>query len=322
MDVLFLFFLSFILALSIGTSNGAVSMSPSFGAGILSARKLLLIAGLSIFLGASLFGKEVADTIGKGLVPFRILSETYFSLSFFLNSILFIVLANIARVPIATTEIVVLSVASIGLQTGSLNIAKLIKIILWWLSIPPITFIFGFLFERYLYFVIVDLFAKLKDSEKIRKFFRFSTLLMGAYFAFASGANNAANSVGVLAGAGYVSPTYGVLIAGVFMGLGSILFSVRIVHAVGLGITNIGLLRASFLEFMQATIILIASFLGIPVSINQTVTSGIIGISFAREGRQVLRKSIVLRILFFWFVVPWLSVFTCILLSKILRFFI
>ena len=77
----------------------------------------------------------------------------------------------------------------------------------------------------------------------------------------------------------------------------------------GKQITDICILRAVSVEFVGASIIIIASVFGIPVSLAEIVTSGIIGFSCANQGfTATARNNHLLRIAFFWFLVPFFAV--------------
>ena len=316
-------FITFALALSslIGGENGSTTMAPSHSAGILTPRKLTIISGLAIFLGALLLGKEVATTIGKKLTPPQILAQDKYTLVYYINSTFYLLLAVIFRVPIATTHMATLSVVSIGLYTGTLNTQKFFHILKWWFFTPTAAFLFGFLFEKFLYFRIVN-FSSRFAVETIRKFLKIGVVATGAYFAFSAGTNNLANSMGIVI---VRTPDFGskVLALGAFFfGLGAIVLSPRILKAVGKKIVELGLLRASFLQIMEGTIILSASILGIPVSINETIVGGMIGIACARDGfKKTFSKSYLLQIAFFWFFIPWIALSTGLALCWIFNSF-
>ena len=77
----------------------------------------------------------------------------------------------------------------------------------------------------------------------------------------------------------------------------------------GKEITEICILRAVSVEFTGAGLILLASFSGIPVSIAEIITSGIIGFSCAQKGFGVTaRNRHVLTIAFFWIVIPFIAI--------------
>ena len=100
------------------------------------------------------------------------------------------------------------------------------------------------------------------------------------------------------------------VMAGVLMGVGALMFGGRILDAVGKEITDICSTRAVLLEIVGATIILVASIKGIPVSLNEIITSGIIGFSCAAHGvRFTGNKNNVRRIALTWVSTPFVACF-------------
>lgn len=310
LDYTFAFLLfSLILSSLMGGENGSTTMAPSYSAGVLNPRKLTILSGIAIMAGAILVGKNVVLTLGKKLVPPDILRQDFYTLCYYLNSSIYIALAVFFKVPIATTHMVTLTVVSIGLYSGELNYQRFFYILKWWIFTPFVSFLSAYLFEKYLYFRVID-FSSRFDVNKVKNAFRFFVVLSGIYFAFSAGANNLANSMGIVS-VRFNGNFYDlVLIVGsVFFGFGSFAFSPRILKAVGERIFKLGLLRASVLQFMDGTITLIASILGIPVSINETITSGFIGVSCARDGfKRTFSKKYIIMIFFFWFVIPWIAI--------------
>ncbi len=310
--------ISFFLAMNIGASNSAAEMSAAYGAGVRTKKQAVALIAIFALLGALTVGDKVIKTLGKGLIPEGIFIHSFAAVFIvLLVTTIFIFFANIFRSPIATTHAIVCSVIGIGLYYGQLNGAKVRYIITWWVATPIISFILNYLVGKYLYFRILDFLARFGSEERIKKILGVLITASGCYMAFSAGTNNAANSVGAIVGANIVSPLTGAVMAGMGMGLGAILFGGRIMEAVGKGITEIGIVRAIFVETIGATLIFVASLMGIPVSLNETVTSGIIALSCASRGfRKTARNEHVMRIAFFWLVAPFLAVAISYLLAK------
>jgi PiT family inorganic phosphate transporter/sulfate permease len=301
---------SFILAMNIGASNSAAEMAAAYGAGARTKKEAVTLIAIFAFLGAIISGGPVIKTLGSGLVPGDTFSGTFATVFIVLSvTTIFIIFANYSRSPIATTHAIVCAVVGIGLYTGKLNIHKFISISIWWFLTPLFSFIFNYLFGKYLYFRILHYLTTLNSEERIKKVLSVIITISGCFVAFSAGSNNAANAVGAIVGAGVIPSLEGSILAGLGMGLGAILFGGRILDTVGKGITEIGIVRAISIETTGATIIYIASLLGIPVSLNETITSGIIATSCARKGfRKTAGNEHVLRILFFWFAAPFLAI--------------
>ncbi|MEK6546539.1 MAG: inorganic phosphate transporter [Nitrospinota bacterium] len=302
--------ISFLLAMNIGASNSAAEMAAAYGAGARTKKEAVTLIAIFAILGAIISGGAVIKTLGSGLVPGKTFSETFATVFIVIFvATLFITFANYFKSPIATTHAIVCSIVGIGLYTGGLNTKKFLYIAAWWVLTPSVSFILNYLVGKYLYFRILHRLTTLGSEEKINKLLSILITLSGCYVAFSAGSNNAANAVGAIVGADVISSSTGAIMAGLGMGLGAILFGGRILDSVGKGITEIGIVRAISIETTGATIIYIASLMGIPVSLNETITSGIIATSCARAGfRKTAKNEHVLRILFFWFVAPFLAI--------------
>lgn len=302
--------LSTFLAINIGANNSAASMGTSYGAGVWSKRQAVLIIAVFAFLGAVFAGAPVVKTMGKGIVPSMILSNNV-GLVFIiiLIAIAFISWANILKVPIATTHAVVCAIVGIGLFTESLNTEKFINIVIWWVVGPIFVFTLNYLIAKYYYFKIIHYLAINFSEKKVNAILKIFLTISAVFLAFSGGANNSANAVGPIVGLGLIESFPGAILAGVAMGAGAILFGGRVLETVGKGITELCLIRAISVEITGAILILFASIYGIPVSIAEIITSGILGFSCAQHGyAETMRNKNVSRIAFFWFVIPFIAV--------------
>ena len=78
----------------------------------------------------------------------------------------------------------------------------------------------------------------------------------------------------------------------------------RVLDTVGNEITELCVIRATFVEFTSAFIVHIASIQGIPVSLGEIVAAGIIGIGCANSGMHIVKSDVVKKILIAWFISP------------------
>ena len=302
--------LSVFLALNIGANNSAASMATSYGAGVRSKRQAVIIIAIFALLGAIIAGAPVIQTMGKGIVPAEVLSaNSGLILIVLLIAIVFISWANIARVPIATTHAIVCAIVGIGLYSKSLHVDKFLYIVAWWILGPIIAFAINYFIARFFYFKIIHYLAVNFPENKVNAILTVLITISGIFLAFSGGANNSANAVGPLVGLGVMNSYTGAIIAGVAMGVGAILLGGRVLETVGKEITEICIIRAVSVEFTGATIILLASVWGVPVSIAEIITAGIIGFSCAQHGFGITAKNRhVVKIAFFWFVIPFIAV--------------
>ncbi len=298
------------LALNIGANNSAASMATAYGAGVRTKKQAVIIIAVFALLGAIIAGAPVVKTLGNGLVPSEVLSSNIgLVLIIFIIASIFVTWANVAKVPIATTHAIVCAIAGVGLYSSALHTDKFFEILAWWVAAPLVAWVINFLMAKYLYFRTLKFLTERYSEKSINGILTILITISGTFLAFSAGANNSANAVGPLVGLGLIGTYQGAIIAGVAMGVGAILFGGRVLETVGKEITEICILRAVSVEFTGAALILGASVFGIPVSIAEIITSGIIGFSCAQQGFGVTAKNRhVLKIAFFWIVIPFVAV--------------
>lgn len=311
--------LSAFLALNIGANNSAASMATSYGAGARTKREAVWIIAVFALLGAILAGAPVVKTMGKGIVSSAVLSaNSGLILIVLLIAIIFITWANVAKIPIATTHAIVCAIVGVGLYSKSLYSSKFFNIVVWWIACPLVAWIINFIIAKFFYFKIVHYLAVKFPEKKVNRILTLLITISGTFLAFSGGANNSANAVGPIVGLGIINSSTGAISAGIAMGIGAIILGGRVLETVGKEITEICLIRAISVEFTGAAIILAASISGIPVSIAEIITSGIIGFSCAQHGfRVTARNRHVVRIAFFWFVIPFVAVGLSYVLSSL-----
>ena len=302
--------MSAFLALNIGANNSAASMATAYGAGVRTKREAVSLIAIFAVLGALVAGGPVVKTLGKSIVPGEVLtSNIVLVLIVLLIAIFFITWANYAKVPIATTHAIVCAIAGVGLFANSLNTDKLFEIVGWWIVTPVISLGVNYLIGRFLYFRTLVFLSNRYSEKSINVILSIMLTVSGCLLAFSGGANNTANSVGPLVGMGLLETNTGAILAGLGMAVGALLLGGRVIETVGKEITEICILRAISVEFTGAIILFTASAMGIPISMAEIITSGIIGFSCAQHGFAITAQNRnVLKIAFFWFVVPFIAV--------------
>ena len=298
--------LSAALALNIGANNSAASMATSYGAGVRSKRQAVWLIAVFAVLGAVIAGAPVVETVGKGIVPAETLSSDIgFILIILLLGIGFIAWANVARIPIATTHAIVCAIVGIGLYTQTLNSDNFFRVLKWWIVAPVVAWVLNFVVAKFFYFRIVHYLASNFSEKRVKRILTVLITISGTFIAFSGGANNSANAIGPIVSLGLINSYNGAILAGVAMGVGAILLGGRVLETLGKKITEICIIRAITVEFTAAAIILLASIYGVPVSIAEIVTAGVVGFSCAQHGfAETSKNSHVIKIGFFWFVVP------------------
>ena len=287
-------------AINIGASGAAASMGIAYGSGVVKKRLALLLCGIAVFLGAWLGGGEVVKTIGSGIVPNHTFTVPI-ALIVLAAASLSLFLANIFGIPLSTSEVAVGSVVGAGIVYQSVFVGKLVWIMFFWLLTPFAAFVIA-VAASYLLKKI-----KWMKTSKAVPLLSLLVVIMGLFEAFSAGMNNVANAVGPLVGAKILSTGNGIFWGGLFVAGGALLLGQRVLETNGKKITELRLEEGCVISGTGATIVTLASVFGIPVPLTQITTSSIIGMGFAKHGRSVLKKDIVVQLLTVWIVSPVLS---------------
>ncbi|MCH8313812.1 MAG: inorganic phosphate transporter [Nitrospinae bacterium] len=152
-----------------------------------------------------------------------------------------------------------------------------------------------------------DLQTQFLGTEAI---FRYLQIITAFYVAFAHGSNDVANAVGPLAavvaildnGTVYMKVEMPLWILGLGGGcivLGLLIWGAKVMKTVGEKITEMTPSRGFCAEFAAATVVLVCSKLGLPISTTHTLVGSIIGVGLAR-GLPALDVGIIKTIFISW----------------------
>jgi sulfate permease len=293
------------LAMNIGASGAAASISIAYGSGAIASRtKALYLCGAAIFLGAVIGGREVVKTIGSGIIPESVLDPKVV-LIILSSAALSLFIANMMGIPLSTSEITVGSIVGVGVAFQALYIKNILVIVSFWVIVPVTAFTLALIFGK-----LIHYFEKkypVVKSEGMRKPLVIFVIIVGFLEAFSAGMNNVANAAGPLVGAEIISLGTGVVIGGFFIALGAILMGGRVLQTNGKKITNFSLLEGGAISGTGAFLVILASVFGLPVPLTQVTSSAIIGIGAAQNGREIFKKTIITKILKVWIVSPVLA---------------
>jgi len=132
-------------------------------------------------------------------------------------------------------------------------------------------------------------------KKSLRKLFSIPLVISAALLSFAHGANDVANAVGPLAaivhavregdaGAANVTlPLWVMLIGAGGISFGLVLFGPKLIRMVGSEITKLNPMRAFCVALSAALTVIVASWLGLPVSSTHIAVGAVFGVGFFRE---------------------------------------
>jgi PiT family inorganic phosphate transporter len=131
-------------------------------------------------------------------------------------------------------------------------------------------------------------------NQSLRQLFVWPLIFSAALLSFAHGANDVANAIGPLAAivhsvqAGEVAakvhiPIWVMLIGATGISFGLVLFGPKLIRMVGESITKLNPMRAYCVALAAAVTVIIASWLGLPVSSTHIAVGAVFGVGFFRE---------------------------------------
>lgn len=131
-------------------------------------------------------------------------------------------------------------------------------------------------------------------KKSLKKLFGLPLVISAALLSFAHGANDVANAVGPLAAivhavqdnateAKVTIPLWVMLIGAAGISFGLVLFGPKLIRMVGSEITKLNPMRAYCVALSAAITVIVASWLGLPVSSTHIAVGGVFGVGFYRE---------------------------------------
>ena len=295
------------LAVGLGIANGANdaanAIATVIGTRVLSPRAAIGMAAVFNFLGAAT-GTAVAITIGKGIV-----SSDAMNMSIVIAGTAAIVIWAVGAtrhgMPISLTHGLVAGLVGAGIATSGRDVIiwpVLGKIVSAVGIAPLLGFAGGF-------FTMVALFwiCRRTAPDRVQNIFSRLQVASAAFMAYSHGKNDGQMPVGLIAAAlmtyyGYEEfriPFWVVVLSAASISFGTALGGWRVIQTLGLKVTTLRPVQGFAAEMSAATVIEVASLLGIPVSTTHCISTAIMGVGATRR-LSAVRWGIARNIVLTW----------------------
>lgn len=259
----------------------------------------------------------VAQTIASGLVdPSYTSSITV--IAALLGAIVWNVLTWSLGIPSSSSYALIGGlIGAVWMQTGVQAIywqQLLKKVLLPMILSPLIGCLLSFLFLKVLHFFV-------KHFDKYKRLFACLQICSSALVALAHGLNDAQKSMGIITlglfSAGIIStdtiPLWVILSCALVIGIGTASGGFRIINTVGFQITHLKSYQGFAAESSSSVVILIASFLGMPISSTQMIVGSITGVGLAKKMPEVEWKTARRLVLTWILTLPFAAGFSCLI---------
>ena len=305
------------MAWNIGANDLANAMGTVVGTGALSLRKVIVLAAIFEFLGAVFFGKRVTTTIAKGIVPIDLVGSidpnlvVIGMLAAILAAGLWVTFATFYNLPVSTSHATVGGVLGFGLSVSYLGIIPLsainwpvmLRIVLSWFISPVMGGVLGFTI-----FVLIRTLVLHRAEGDVEKYFVPLQVLTACYIAFAHGSNDVASAIGPISAAftalgiiGEEIPDWIFVLGGMGIVLGLATWGYKVIETIGSKITELTPSRGFSAQFATASVVLLHSYISLPISTTHILVGSVIGVGLAR-GLSSVDLSVIWKIIFSWIV--------------------
>ncbi len=306
---------------SIGANDAANSLGTAVGSKVLNLRQAIILIAIFGFLGAFLQGSYVTKTIGRGIVPMDQLGKNislYIALVASFGACAWVVLATYWKMPISTSHSIVGAVAGAGLAIGApIKWKVLLDIFICWIFTPIGAAVLGYIFYR----IFKNIFYRIISRRFIKPVMATLIIVSGCYVAYTWGANDVANSVGLLAGSGVLNVNISIILGGAAIVLGIVTWGYKVIETIGSEITNLLPIMAFSAQLASAINVHVYTVFGIPVSTSHSIVGAIFGVGLVK-GLRVLNIRIIREIITCWLLTPFVSGIISFVVLKIIMVFI
>ncbi len=275
-----------------GFHDSANSVATVVATRVLTPVKAVWMAASFNFLAAYFLGTGVASTIGKGFVNTDIVTLDVLAAAL-VGAVLWNVLTWYVGLPISSSHALIGGYAGAALAkagTNGLILGKWPSTLAFIVLAPVIGMVLGFTLMTAIYWIF-----RRRTPAQMDRYFRHAQIGSAALLSCAHGTNDAQKTMGiitaVLVAGGFQHnfhvPGWVILASAAAMGLGTLSGGWRVVRTVGTRLTRLKPRSGFCAETGSAISILLATWLGLPVSTTHAVAGAIAGVGSIQRVRAV-----------------------------------
>ncbi|MCX5666655.1 MAG: inorganic phosphate transporter [Candidatus Omnitrophica bacterium] len=146
-------------------------------------------------------------------------------------------------------------------------------------------------------------------------------IVSGCYVAYTWGANDVANSVGVMVGANILTPNMSIFLGGLAIVIGIATWGYKVMETIGSEITQLLPIMAFSAQLASAINVHVYTLFGIPVSTSHSIVGAIFGVGLVR-GIKVVNIRIMKEIIVCWLATPFITGIITFTILKIIMIFV
>jgi len=294
-----LLLLIIVLAIGFGVVNGfndaANSIATVIGTRVLSPRNAIIMAAFCVLAGSAT-GTAVAVTIGTGILTQDVISEFGYVpvIAALASVIIWTTIATYYGLPVSLSHGFVAALAAAGIALGGTEAVlwgwsyRLPQMLLAVGTAPLLGFAGGFALMVILFWVL-----RRRAPAKMHGIFSNLQILSTAFTAYTHGKNDGQMPIGVITMAVVIYtgqpglwdniPWWIIIISALAISSGTAVGGWRVIRTLAMRVTTLRPVHGFAAQTSAATVIEVASQLGIPVSTTHCISSSIMGVGATRR---------------------------------------
>jgi PiT family inorganic phosphate transporter len=270
-----------------GFHDTANAIATSVSTRVLSPKTAVFMAAVLNLLGA-LSGTAVAKTVGAGIV--EVASVTQITvISALTAAIVWDLLTWYVGIPTSSSHALISGIVGAAIATSGTSVVigkGVIKVLIALIFSPLVGFILGYL----LMVAIMWIFRRTAPTV-VNNLFNRLQVISAAYMAFSHGNNDAQKTMGIITMAlvsyhnlpDFHVPFWVIVVCALAMAFGTAAGGWRIIKTLGVRLVNLRPVNGFAAEASAATLIEIASRIGLPLSTTHVISSTVMGVGASRR---------------------------------------
>jgi PiT family inorganic phosphate transporter len=271
-----------------GFHDAANSIATVVSTRVLSPGKAVIWAAFFNFLAAFVFGEQVAQTIGKGMVHVEVVTFTVIFAGLF-GAIVWDLITWYFGLPTSSSHALIggyagAAIAKAGM--GAIIVSGWTKTLAFIVISPAIGLVAGLGLMTAIYWIFRN-----TTPKRVDKWFRKLQLVSAGFFSLTHGGNDAQKTMGIIAGVLFTGhyidhfyiPVPVIIAAYTAIACGTLAGGWRIIHTMGSKITKLQPVSGFAAETGAAIAVATATHFGIPVSTTHAITGSIVGVGSTKR---------------------------------------
>jgi inorganic phosphate transporter, PiT family len=276
-----------------GLHDAANSIATVVSTRVLRPSLAVFWAAFFNFIAFLIFGLNVAETVGKGIIEPNIVTASVIFAAL-CGAIIWNVVTWLLGIPSSSSHALIGGLVGAGAARAGFQ-AVVWSGFLKTAAAIVVSPLIGFVLALFLVAAVSWIFLR-STPLAVDTLFRTLQLVSAALYSLGHGGNDAQKTMGIISvllysqgymPGGFHVPLWVVLSCQAAMAFGTLFGGWRIVHTVGSKITRLSPMRGFCAETGGALTLFLATALGVPVSTTHTITGAIIGVGAARRTSAV-----------------------------------